>query len=120
MSSILHEMARHIELQGKGQKPIIIQAGEKKADTRGIKTSTVVVAILVTVFVVSSVTIAVILINRDAEKNRNVNLVHIEDESDEDWQDLSDYPKMLEKSRGLKQQELNNKDPNFTLLKDLR
>ena len=120
MSSILHEMARHIELQGKSQKPIIIRAGEKKVDTKGIKTSTVVVAIIVTVFVVASVTIAIILVNRDAEKNRNVNLVHIEDESDEDWQDLSDYPEMLEKSRGLKQHELKNKDPNFTLLRDLQ
>ena len=123
MSNILKEMQREIELQSRG-KPIIIQTGAPSQPTKGgIKTSTVVLSIVLTVVVVATVVVAIIVVNKNAEHSANTNLVRMEEEdSDEDWHDLSDdYPKMLDKSKSLKnsQQKNDNRDPNFTLLEDL-
>jgi hypothetical protein len=136
-SDFLKDMAREVELQSRGKPPrITISGGAEKTDTKGMKTSTVVVAIALTVLVVGSVIVAIIVVNRDTEMTRNSNLVRIDDESDEDWQDFDDdYPKMLEKSKRLKrsrnkknrrededEEEVDDepKDPNFTLLRNLR
>ena len=123
MSNILKEMQREIELQSRG-KPIIIQTGAPQPNPStkgGIKTSTVVLSIVLTVVVVATVVVAIIVVNKNAEHSANVNLVHMEEEdSDEDWHDLSDdYPKMLDKSKSLKNSQKSDRDPNFTLLEDL-
>lgn len=110
--SILRAMAKDVELQ---QSRPVAEPRLKGGGT--VKTSTVLVAIAVAVTVVSVVVVAVVIINRNAEQSHNSNLVRLDDEDDDEWQDLN-YSEMLDKSKELRDEDTS--DPNFTLLSDLQ